>query len=162
MREESKKRTISVVKKEISELSDLIYLTYDPRVRKLIDSIRKENEPKVIKLREELEQLEEKKRPPKPRWPDNTPKDVISFCEKYWKGTTEYGKFRIHCWNSKAIWTSYPGGTWSDNGGQHYGQATFDLISRTEKEIGNKAKVLMTLQGRTNMEQMQERLEELT
>ena len=159
MTEEPKKRTISTVKKEISELSDWIPLSHDPRVVKLIRSIRNENESKIIKLQEELANLEKKKRPPKPRWPDGTPEDVISLCDKHWQGTTEYGKFRIHCWNSKAIWTSYPGGTWSDNGGQHYGAAGFDLISRTEKDMG-KAKVLATWNGRIGLKQMQEKLEE--
>ena len=55
------------------------------------------------------------------------------------------------------MWTSYPGGTWSDNGGQHYGAAHFDMISRTETERGC-AKCLGDAKSRISLKDMQDAL----
>ena len=78
---------------------------------------------------EELKALIPKKREPKPRWPENTPKSVLDFCEKYWRGTTEMDSYRIHCWNDKAVWTSWPSGGYSTVGGWNPVSATFFMLS---------------------------------
>jgi len=159
------KRTISVIRKEISYLEDYDCLCRTRRVMDLIGQIRKENKPKIdlLKnkpkidlLKKELEEFESKKRPSKPRWPEDTPKEVIAFCKDYWKGTTEYDSFRIHCWNEKAVWTSYPSGGYSTAGGWNPTPAGFHLLSFTGKAIGGGAEILEDLEGRVSLKQMNE------
>ena len=154
------KRTITQVKKEIGKLINYNEIMFDKRVRNLINKIRKDNSAKVEKLRAELNELEANKPKPKPRWPENTPKDVLSECEKYWAGTTEFSVFRIHCWNNKIICTSYPSGGYSTNGGWNPSPATFYFISR-EIQHG-QAKYFATLKGRQSKKALQQKLDELT
>jgi hypothetical protein len=155
------KRTISQVKKELTPLTDWWYLCQDKRVRALVEQIKAENAPKIETLRKELEQLQNNKPKPKPRWPETTPPDVIKECQEYWKGTEQYWTFRIHCWNDKAICTSWPSGGYTDNGGWHPSPATFYFLSRTEKKY-DKAKHLAELEGRQSAKTLQQKLEEVT
>jgi hypothetical protein len=41
--------------------------------------------------------------------PEGTPDDVLAVAKKYWHGTTEYDRFRIHVWNDLVIHASTPG-----------------------------------------------------
>jgi len=157
-----KKRTISDIKREIRSLTNYNDLMFDKRVMELIKKIRKENSEKVAKLNAELAELESKKPKPKPRWPEDTPEDVLKECEEYWKGTTELGTFRIHCWNDKIICTGYPSGGYSTNGGWNPSPVTFYFISRTIKEVHNKAKPFLTLEGRQSQKKLRQKLEELS
>jgi len=157
-----KKRTITQIKKEIRKLTDHDSLRFDDRVMKLIREIRKENAPKVEKLRAEIEELETKKPKKKLRWPEDTPEDVLEECNKYWRGTEEHRSFRIHCWNDKIICTGYPSGGYSTNGGWNSTSASFEFISRTEKTSWKSAKVLASLTGRQGKKQLQQKLDELT
>lgn len=153
-----KKRTISDVRREISSLDSWVSISYHPRVRALIEQIRKENQVKIKELQKELAELEANKKPPKSRWPDDIPESVLAFCKAHWKGTTEYETFRIHCWNDKAVWTSYPSGGYSTAGGYTKTPATFYLLSFTEKALGYRSKVLKELENRVGLKQMQELL----
>ncbi len=156
-----KTRTITQVKKEIASLTDYYSLASNPRVSKLIEQIRNENAGRIAELKKELVELENNKPQPKPRWPENTPEDVLLECEKHWYGTVESRTYRIHCWNDKIICTSYPAGGYSDNGGWHPTQATFYFLSRTEKRY-DKAKDLAMLEGRQSKKMLQQKLDELT
>lgn len=154
------KRTIRQVESKIKSLFDWYSLASSERVMKLIDQIRKENRPEIELLEKELAELKANKPKPKPRWPENTPTDVLEFCQKYWSGSEESRTFRIHCWNDKAVWTSYPSGGYSDNGGFHPTPARFILLSRTE--MGHRrAKELKELEGRVKLSQMEEELTKL-
>lgn len=127
------KRTISIVKAELSALTDYFQLALHPKVKAAISEVRKENEPKIKDLKEELAKLKEKKSPKKPRWPESTPQEIIDTCTHYWSGTTSLADFRIHEWDENAIWTSYPAGGYSTNGGWNPSPACYTLISRTER-----------------------------
>jgi hypothetical protein len=112
----------------ISRLTNYNYLAMDIRVFKLISAIRKENAPEVARLKALLG--EKKVRAKAPRWPENTPQDVLDACALFWRGTTEFHSYRIHCWNDVAIWTSYPSGGYSDNGGYHRTPPCYSMIHR--------------------------------
>lgn len=155
------KRTIRQVKKELARLTDWWYICQDKRVHSLVEQIKAENAPKIEVLNKELEQLENNKPKPKPRWPESTPPDVLKECEEYWKNTEEFRTFRIHCWNDNAICTSYPSGGYSDNGGWHPTSAMFYFLSRTEKMYSN-AKHLAELEGRQSAKALQQKLDEIT
>lgn len=152
------KRTISTVKQELRLLEDWYCIASQKRVRDLIDSILKENAPKIKILKAELAELESKVKEPKPRWPSDTPEHILKFCSEYWRGTTEYGTYRIHCWNDKAVWTSYPSGGYSTAGGWNPTPATFYLLSLTKKALGGTPEILKDHEGRTGLKQMQEEL----
>ena len=156
------KRTIKDVKNDIRKLTDRTWIVLtDKRVSSLLKQIEKENAPKVKALEEELNALIPKKREPKPRWPENTPKSVLDFCEKYWRGTTEMDSYRIHCWNDKAVWTSWPSGGYSTVGGWNPVSATFFMLSLKEKpDVGMKS--LLELEGREGSQsRMQAELDKL-
>ena len=157
-------RGIREVQSEIDALTSFSSLCYDKRVRAFINQIRIENAPAVEKLTAELEALKAGKPKPKGRWPENTPAEVIAICESYWKGTSEFHLYRIHCWNDKAIWTSYLSGGYGTMGGWVKSQAGFFLISRTEMNPhlgGNRMKVLVNLEGRVSAKTMLEELAKL-
>ena len=154
------KRTIRQVKDEISNLTDFYRLVNDKRVRELINTIRFENADKIKNLEAELSELNTNKSQPKPRWPENTPEDVLEECKQYWRGTTEFPIYRIHCWNDKIICTSYPSGGYSDNGGWNPTPATFYFISRTEKGFRG-AKNIKTLEGRQSKKKLQQELDRI-
>lgn len=144
------------------ELDSLYRVDSDPRVRAAQDLVRKERAPKIAELKEQMEALREKRPEPKPRWADNVPAKVIEFCKEYWSGTTEYSVFRIHCWNDKAVCTSYPAGGYSTNGGWNKTQATFYFLSLTEKEYGRSKQIGKTLEGRQSKKQLETALAEIT
>jgi hypothetical protein len=158
-------RGVREIKSEIDKLTCFIDIAQSPRVMALINQIRQENKPKVESLREELKQVEANKKAPKPRWPENTPKNVLDKANLYWGGSTERHTFRIHCWNDKAYWTSYPAGGFSTNGGWHKTQAHFFLISLVEKReagmLDYRGKQLMELKGRVSDKTMQDELDKL-
>lgn len=89
--------------------------------------------------------LTEMKRKKTPRWPVDIPTEVLQRCQFYWNGTTEHAVFRVHCWNTRAVWTSYPAGGYSDNGGWHRTSPHYDLLSMTENgSHSGKPRVLMS------------------
>jgi hypothetical protein len=94
---------------------------------------------------------------PKARWPENTPDHIKQFCAEYWGRTSERLTYRIHAWNDDVVVTSYPAGTWSDNGGVHRGQAAYHAVSLKEKQYGTP-KVLSANLGRTSPAKIQEML----
>lgn len=149
--------------REIESLTSVLYLSNLPRVQKVIEEIRKENAPKVQELREELEGVESFKKEPKLRWPIDTPPELLETSRLYWKGTTEFDKFRIHCWNEKAYWTSYPSGGYSVVGGWVPTPASFILVSRVETKQYDttRGKTLKELKGRVSMKTMLEELQKI-
>lgn len=147
------------IEKEINRLSGWYELATSPRVMDLIARIREENQTRVLELKAELEAVKAGRKV-KARWPENTPESILQFCKEYWSGSTEHNRFRIHCWNDRAVWTSYPAGVWSDNSGQHRGQAGFYLLSLTEKQYG-QARALLRLSGRFSLKQLQTDLDRM-
>lgn len=150
-------RGIREIQKEIDKLTGYWEITRDPRVQEVINKIIKENAPRVEALKKELEEVRNGKPKPKPRWPENTPENVLAVCEKYWRGTEEFSMYRIHCWNDKYVWTSYPARAWYCQGVRHQGKATFDMLSLTEFEFG-RPKVIKMLDGKVSLQTMQQEL----
>lgn len=129
----------------------------DPRIAVLKKTIAAEYATEVASLNAALAELRAKRPAPKPRWPENTPANVLKVCEAYWSGTEEFHKFRIHLWNDKAVITSYPSGAFWNNGGRNAASACYFCISLTELDC-RKPKVLKTSDGRTPPAKMQEML----
>jgi len=156
-------RGVRDIKSEIDRLTNFIDIAQSPRVMALINQIRDENKEKVIVLREELKQVEANKKAPKPRWPVNTPKNILDLAVEEFKGTTEFHSFRIHCWNDKAFWVSWPSGGYSTTGGWHPTPATFTLISLIEKNRyhDTQGNHITSLQGRVSEKTMQDELDKL-
>lgn len=134
------------------KLRRLEYYGNDPLVREAIKKVREKRKPEIDRIKLEIDKLRNKRSGPKSRWPEDTPKEVLESCEDYFRGTTEFQKFRIHCWNDKAIWTSWP----SDQ----YGPASFFLISRSEKGRYGRAKRLKELEGRQSLKKLKSLLPE--
>lgn len=126
--------SISEAKRQLRALSDYQHIAAtDPRVRALVREIIDGNKPAIDSLEELIADLQGKKKAPR-RFPDGVPTRVMETCLRYWNGTVEFRSFRIHCWNDYAVWTSYPGGTWSDNMGVHRGTSHYYLIPLIEYE----------------------------
>ena len=153
-------RGIREIEKEIDNLSGYWKVCTSPRVRALIDTILKENEPKLKELREELEAVKSGKPKPKPRWPADVPEDVFNLCEDYWKGAEEYAVYRIHCWNDKGVWTSYPARAWYCQGVRHQGKSTFYILNRKEREYGKPKRIILR-DGRVSDKEMKAELDKL-
>ena len=136
----------------------------DEDVRAALKKAREKVAPKIIELNEEIKELKSKKPQPKPRWPDDVPPHILEIVKAYWRGTEESYTYRIHCWNNKACWTSYPSGGYSNNGGWNPTPATFYMISLTEKSTydSKKAKDLLDAKGRTSLKFMKAELDKLT
>lgn len=144
------------------ELDRLHYVNNDPRVYAAIELVRKERAPQIEALRDQITKLRAKRPEKKPRWSDNTPRAVLDTCAKYWQGTTEYYTFRIHCWNSKGVCTSYPSGGYSDNGGWHPTSASFHFISLIDKQYSKPKGIGKYLEGRQSAKQLALKLAEYT
>lgn len=152
------------------KLAQLRNVERDSRVVALTKTILDERRPQIENLQSEINArlAKNSSRKKTPRWPENTPPSVLDHCKRYWQGSDEYHKFRIHLWNDKAIWTSWPKGGYSDNGGFHPAPATYFLISTTKSEqcLGNsRPKVLQeresTNDARVTKKAMQEALDKL-
>jgi len=113
-----KPKTLTQLKGELSNLTNYYSLANHPDVQAVIDRLRKENQPRVEELERQIAKLQSERKPVL-RWPENTPANVLKACQAYWNGTEEYNTFRIHLWNDKAAWTSYPSGGYSTVGGWH-------------------------------------------
>lgn len=110
----------------------LEWIDNDERVRTARELVRKERQPEIDSIKAKIEELRKLRPAKSSRWPENIPADVLEFCKKYWSGTTEYRTFRIGLWNDDFVWTSYPSGGYSDNGGWHPTPAVHYLLSRKE------------------------------
>ena len=114
------------------------------------DAARAKHKPEVDRCRLALSDAKDvAKTKKKPRIPENTPENVLSVCKKFWSGTTESWTYRIHAWNAVAVWTSYPAGGYTDNGGWNPTPACYYLLSLTETQFG-KPKELQTLSFERN------------
>ena len=138
---ETKPPTLTQLKDELKRLTDFYYVTNHPDVRAAIEKVRAENKPRVEELNKRIAALHSAKPAPKPRWPENTPANVLKACQDFWSGTEEYRSFRIHLWNDKAAWTSYPAGGYSTVGGWNPTPAHYSLISFSEREYGHNEKM---------------------
>jgi hypothetical protein len=156
-----KKRGVRAIQREIDDLHSHWSLCQDKRVRDLISKIRDENEPKVAALRAELEAVKEAKPKKKPRWPEDIPDHILKICKKYWEGTDESYKFRIHCWNDHFVWTSYASGGYSDNGGWHPTPACFILLNFDEIKDTSRGwrSNVEEISGRVSLKKMKERMD---
>lgn len=135
MSTESLKPTISQLKEELSQLTDFWRICQSPEVQEAIKAVRQKNAPRVAELQAQIKALRNAKPGPKPRWPENTPKPVLEACERFWSGIEEFRTFRIHLWNDKAVWTSYPSGGYSTVGGRQLTPPSYHLISLTQTEF---------------------------
>jgi len=151
-------RNATEIRSELKKLNDFSTLIFDPRVRKFISSIIEENQPRIKELEKELEVCLASKKASKPRFPEGVPEEVFSACEKYWKGCEEYHIYRIHCWNNKAVWTSYPTHAWYCQGARYQAKATFYLLDLTLWEMGSP-KVLRIEDGRLSDKAMKKILD---
>jgi hypothetical protein len=121
--------TVKAIRNRIRSL--LYDFRSDPRIQELEKQIRTERQPEIDRLELALAAAEKQVKPKK-RWPDDVPKEVMEHAEKYWRGTTSYSNFRIHHWNDKAIWTSYPSGGYSVVAGWTSTPPAYHLVSRVE------------------------------
>ncbi len=156
------------MEKSIKELKhDLFQLKNvwrHPAILELRDKILEENRPMIEKLEKEIILLQSKRPSKKPRFPENVPQNVLDVCNKYWSGTTEYDTFRIHVWNDKAVWTSWPSGGYYTNAGYNPAAACFFLISLKDNEEfgGNRPKRYLEVKGRNSEKKLRGLLEEYT
>lgn len=159
------------LKSELLKLTEYFWLSRDKEVEAAVQKVRERNRPRVEELEKQIAAIREQRPAPKPRWPENTPANVLKACQDYWSGTAEYRSFRIHLWNDKAAWTSYPAGGYSDNGGFHPCPPCYSLISLTQTENrmskSNRPKELKVLRFERNSgkrvtpKMMQDALDEL-
>lgn len=149
-----------------AKLDRLEWIELDPKVVAAKNIVWAERKPQVDAIKAKIAELQSKRPEPKPRWPLCTPPKVLAICEAYWRGTTEYHTFRIHCWNDKVVCTSWPSGGYSDNGGWHATSACFHFLSLNEKEhtLGsNRPKTIgKELVGRQSAKQLESALAERT
>lgn len=158
-------KSLRQLKEELQRLTEYFWISRHQKVEDAIQAVRKENEPRVKELEAQIKALQDKRPKPKPRIPENTPQEVIDVCDKYWWGTEELHKYRIHCWNDKAVWTGWASGGYWTTGGFNKSPATFFLISRTKttRECGrDRPELLHELEGRVSLKQMKELLEKCT
>jgi len=129
----NKPKTLTELKHELDSLTSHYALTSHPDVLVVVERLRNKNAARVKELRAEIDKLQNERKPVL-RWPENTPGHILERCKAYWSGTTEYQSFRIHLWNDKAVWTSYPAGGYSTNGGWNPTPACYYCISLSEVE----------------------------
>jgi hypothetical protein len=72
------KPQISKIKHELNRLQDFMNLCCDPRVRKVLNTIRDERAPRVAELQNQLAEARRNAPAKKPRWPDNVPGNVLA------------------------------------------------------------------------------------
>lgn len=149
----NKMRNQTEIKAELKKLNDYSVLIFDQKVRDLIASIIEENQPRIKELEKELAECLAAKKPEKPRFPEGVPEAVFKVCEDYWKGSEEHSIYRIHSWNDKCVWTSYPAHAWYCQGVRHQGKASFYLLSLKELEHG-LPKVVRIEDGRFSEKEM--------
>jgi hypothetical protein len=135
------------------ELDLLRRVDFDPEVVAVKKKVLADRQPKIEALERQIKELQGKRPAKRPRWPETTPPHILEACEEYWKGTTEFYSFRIHLWNSKSVWTSYPSGGYSNNGGWNPTPVNYDLISLTERNF-RRAKVLANITQRTSTKEL--------
>src|SRR6266481_8686883 len=116
------------------QLEELLRVEWHPDVVKAKEKVLAERQPKIDALKKQIEDLRSKQPKPSARWTDKTPELVKFACRQYWAGTEEYLTYRIHCWNDKAVWTSYPSGGYSNNGGWQQTPPCYYLLSLIDKE----------------------------
>jgi hypothetical protein len=158
----SKPKTLSELKLDLELLKNV---RTAPEVLEAARKVMDKRKPKIEALEKQIEELRSKRPAKSPRWPANTPANVLKAAEDRWRGSTEFHTFRIHMWNSKAFWTSYPSGGYSNNGGWNPTPASFELISLTEKDLSmghDYGKWLAELTGRAPKHLMRALLVEKT
>ena len=147
------------------ELKNLKSVIFEKRIIKLMDDILLERKPQIESVEAEIESLRSKRPRQTPRWPENTPPNILAVCDTFWSGTTEWYKYRIHLWNSKAVWTSYPSGGYSNNMGWNPTPCCYELVNLNEADscLGKiRGKSLATITGRTSQKQLKSILIEKT
>jgi hypothetical protein len=147
---EIKKPTLRELKARLDWLRSYLSMLNEPEVRDAMEKVRLKRLPQTLLLEKDISELRAKQpvKKVKPRWPEGTPPEVLEVCKQYWSGTTEYDKYRIHCWNTELVCTSYPSGGYSDNGGWHATPACFHFLSLSEKEYGKPKRIGEDLEGR--------------
>ena len=160
---EPKPKTISDLKRELENLTAHWRICQDPTVQAAIQAVREKNAPRVAELEKQIADLRAAKPAPKPRWPENTPAEVVKFCqEEVWRGTEQSRTFKIFCWNSQAVWTGYPGSAFWSSREQKYGQSHYELhLLNGGKHAMGLSQPVKELSGRVNPKQLQAALDEL-
>ena len=147
------------------ELAILKSVQTAPEVLEAARKVLETRKPQIEALEREIDGMRAKRPEKTPRWPKNTPPNVLKAAEDQWRGTTECTTFRIHLWNSKAYWTSWPSGGYSTNGGWVKAPACFKLVSlvETERAMGRTEGVeLASLTGRVSIPVMRSLMVEKT
>jgi hypothetical protein len=81
--------------------------------------------------------------------PDGTPADVLAVAKRFWNGTNDYDRFRLHEWNDACIWCSSPGGMgWAARGLQTYGQVIHRVLPRDLTRVSTLRGALREWPGR--------------
>ena len=116
------------------QLSRLYDLRDDPRCVELHRIINAERRPLVERVKAQIvakeAEIAEAHKRKKPRWPVDTPAEVVRAAEDFYAGTTSSHDFRIHMWDleRKRAVISYPSGGYSDNSGWNPTPCRYTLI----------------------------------
>ena len=132
----------------------------DPRYDELSRVIAAERLPLVMQLKELIadreRKLVEEKKAKKPRWPVDTPAEVVRAGNAYYAGTTQSHDFRIHMWDlvrRRAV-ISYPSGGYSDNSGWNPTPCCYTLIDIDFKNVGWRRSGLKEWFGRVSKKEL--------
>lgn len=83
------------------------------------------------------------------KMPLNTPPDVAEVVRRYYNGTTEYTRYRIHEWTASTVWASAPGGGhWAGRGMQSYAPCCHVVLSRALDQVGSRRGRIKEWRGR--------------
>jgi len=154
--EQLKAEGLRSLRHRLNRLNDV---RFSDAVHKAILAERARRAPDIAKVQAAIDELEKCKRPVAPRFPADLPGSVLTACDRYWKGTEEFYKYRVHLWNARAVWTSYPSGGYSTNGGWIKSPACYHLLSLLENDSHGKPKVLKTVDGRQKPSELQQWLD---
>ncbi len=117
-----------------SRLVRLYDVRDDPRYIELSRVIEAERRPLVEQVKAQIAakeaEIAEAQKHKKPRWPADTPAEVVRAGNDFYAGTTSSHDFRIHMWDLKrrrAV-VSYPSGGYSDNSGWNPTPCRYTLI----------------------------------
>jgi hypothetical protein len=138
------------------QLANLYDPRTDPRYAELSKVVEAERRPAIAQLKAQIEakvrELDAARKAKKPRWPANTPAEVVKAGEAFFAGTTQFTEFRIHMWDlarRRAV-VSYPSGGYSDNGGWHPTPCCYSLLDLDMRGTGFRRSYLREWMGRVS------------
>lgn len=94
--------------------------------------------------------------------PLECPDDVQAIARRYFNGTTDYNRYRIHAWTDRFIWVSAPGGSfWSAVGCRSYGAVWHRILPRDIAKVSCIRGEVFETRGRVAKSRMLETMQSL-